>query len=189
MRINIFIIILILSISCSRNKEIDEEIIVIGHVYNTIPKVIPPIPIQSNEFDSIGIKIDYSKRDSLYFNYAIYKQFNNNVSGLNKEVNKSFFKPNSKKLFEREDIDSSSMALIRKIGTIDSEYFINDELLNNYVGKNLFYINEKFLKKNGKEKKEHNITGIINFSRVSFNTKKNRPMHVSLHLLVVSIYF
>ena len=163
-------------ISCLQSKGVDEEMVVIGYIYNSIPKTIPPPPppppMQNSDFDSIDNQFDYSKLDSLYFRYAINNQFV--ISDLNKEINKSFFKANSEKLFEREDIDSLNMALIKKIGNVNTKKNLNKEFLNNYVGKNSLYLNQRFISKDGKEKKELNIDGIISFSRVSFNAKKNR---------------
>ena len=176
-----FVLLFLLIVSCNNENNINGEIAVVGYMYNSLPKKLspPPPPQKNSELDSSIInKIDYSKLKSLHFSYAIYEQFDN--SGLNKEINKSFFKAKSNKLFERENIDSLEMVLVKNLGNLNSDTFINKKYLNNYVDEDLLYLNKRFLNKEMKE--EYNITSIITFSRVSFNKQFNRAaIAVGIH--------
>lgn len=178
----LFIISLAMLTSCRQNKVINEEIAVISYMYKTIPKVVPPppAPSQTTEFDSIENQIDYTKLEPIYFRYAIYYQFDN--SGLDGYINKSFFKANSEKFFERKEIDSSDFVLIKKLRDKYKNEQINKELLDSYVNENLLYLNKRFISKEAKEKREYNIDGIITFSKVSFNNQKDRAaLAIGIH--------
>lgn len=170
----------LLIVSCNKVDNINEEIAVVGYMYNSIPKKLPPPPPTKNsELDSsIFNRIDYSKLKPFRFSYAIYERFDN--SGLNREINTSFFKAKSNKLFERENIDSLETVLVKNLGNVNGDIFIDKKHLNNYVNEDLLYLNKRFLNKEIKEK--YSITGIMTFSRVSFNKEFNRAaIAVGIH--------
>ena len=46
----------------------------------------------------------------------------------------------------------------------------------------MLYLNQRFVSKEGKEKEKYSITGIISFSRVSFNKQYNKAaIGVGIH--------
>jgi len=179
------IVLFLLITSCNKeNNNLNEEIAVVGYMFNHIPKVLPPPPPppKNSELDSSIInRIDYSKLKPFQFSYAIYEKFVN--SGLNRKIPNSFFKAKSNELFERENIDSLEMVLVKNLGDIkEDSAFIDKNLLNNYVNEDLLYLNQRFISKEGKEKLKYSINGIISFSRVSFNQQFNRAaIGVGIH--------
>jgi len=161
---------LLLFLSCNKNNIIEEEISILGYLYNNIPKKLPPPPQKSIGLDSSNYDINYSKHKPLHFTYAINEYF---ISvEIDRETNQSFFKYKTDKLFERENLDNIEMDLIKKINSFDDTKLISKKLLNKYVNESLLYLNQRFIDK--KTKEEYKINGIISFSRVSFNKLKNR---------------
>lgn len=153
--------------SCSKNKVEIEEITVIALIYNSLPKAIPPPP-NVNNGDSIQKK-NISDPKILELKYAVNTEFQSHDLGYN-NIN-LFFKHKSEKLFDKVSLDSTLFSLTKEIKSIKHNKLIDENLLNDYVGDDLVYLNQKTISR--EEKKKYNINAVISFSRVAFNIEYN----------------
>jgi|GEM_PF-5063180 len=181
-RLIIILLLYIFAVGCSSNQATqNEEFAVIAAVYNRVPKILPPPPNNSKTENQIEEEGDNSQLKSLIFNYAINENFVyynfDYIDGISNR-----FKPyKSNELFKEEILSSSYMKLVaglselKKIEKIDKAKL--DELLND----DLIFWNKQTI--TIQEKKENNISGIISFSKVSFNNDFTRAA------VVVGDYF
>jgi hypothetical protein len=153
--------------SCSKNKIETEEIAVISSVYNNLPKIIPPPPAVDEGYDIQ--KSNDSKPRFLEHRYAINAQFQSQELSSN-NIN-LFFKHKSDKLFDKVSVDSTLFSLTKKIKFIKHDKLLDKNLLDQYLGDNLLYLNQKVISR--EEKQKHNINAIISFSRVAFDMGYN----------------
>lgn len=129
---------------CKSKEETPINIQVIGTVYNSIPKNIPPPPKKLIDTS----KINYKDLKPSINNYAINDVYLKN--GLIKPYLKNNYLPYDEKL------------------TNDT---INKISLNKFLGENQLYLSKDFVSK--EEKKELDIVGIVSFTNVFFNEEYN----------------
>jgi hypothetical protein len=152
------ILLFLFIISCQSIDKNKEEIAVLGVIYNTVPKVIPPPPPLKNEMDTILVKQKKLK-------YAIYNKFINLES--KGHISNIFYKYDSGKLFDEVMVDSISIQLARSLVKLDYNKNYDKKEFDKYANEELIYLNERF--PNREEKRKHNIDRVISFSRVAFD--------------------
>lgn len=168
MRVVCFIFLIIYS--CSQKQKINEEMCVIGKVYNYIPKAIPSFPaLKESNIDTINKSVAEIAKDSLYFNYAIYSGF------INVSINEKFdgyFYTIGGNVFKKEKINSSYTSILKQLNALSTEAYFNKEVFRNSIKDDVLFINNSITDDN--LKKENKIDGVLSFSRVSFNEEKSR---------------
>ncbi|MBJ6369100.1 hypothetical protein [Snuella sedimenti] len=179
----LLITLLALVISCSSSQTAKNEALnVIAVVYKRIPKMLmpPPPPLTNSEVKEEN-NINYAQLKPLKFTYAIHDHFVyfnfDYVSGI---FNR-FHPAKSKELFEEKALDSSYMELVKGLSRDKSEQKIDKAKLIKSADEDLIFWNKQTISR--QEKADTNISGIISFSKVSFNDNLTRAA------IVVGDYF
>ena len=173
MRIIYLNILIILLISSCKSTEKDLEMEVISQMYQNISKKMPPPPPQSEEYKTGSIKpsrIDYSKIQVKTLSFAINEGFIEPV--LNKPIYKSFFKFNSKKIFERENLDTMEINMVARLTERKSTGLLDQKLLKSLSNENLQFLNHSVV--NSAIREKFRIDCIVSFSNVSFNKSRDK---------------
>jgi hypothetical protein len=169
MRLIIIPLLSILIFSCSsKQSSTEDQLSVVAAVFVRIPKTLPPPPppLINNEVKEED-NIDYSQLKPLTFNYAINENFVYYDFDYINEISNQFMAYKSKELFEEKGLDSSYMKLVQGLSGLKKSDKIDKAKLSELINDDLIFWDKQ--KITIQEKKELNITGIISFSRVSFN--------------------
>lgn len=169
MRLIIIPILYILAISCSSEQVTkNEELNVIAAIYKRTPKILPPPPppLPNSEVKEEN-NIDYSKLKPLMFTYAINDHFVYYNFDYVNEVSNRFHPAKSKELFEKKVLDSTYMKLVVGLSVFQKKKKIDKPKLIKILNEDLIFWNKQTI--SIEEKRKTNISGIISFSRVSFN--------------------
>lgn len=183
MRLIIITLLSILVISCSSEQATkNEELNVVAVIYKRLPKILPaPPPPPTNSETKEENNIDYSKLKPHIFTYAINDHFVYYDFDYINEVSNIFETAKSKKLFEEKILDSTYMKLVASLSELKKTEKIDKTKLVKLLNNNLIFWNKQTI--TTQEKKKNNISGIISFSRVSFNNDFTRAA------VVVGDYF
>ncbi|MBA6151849.1 nuclear transport factor 2 family protein [Gelidibacter maritimus] len=174
----IIITLCILTIGCSSKQTSSyEQLDVIATVYESIPKAIPP----PNSEDEEENDIDYLNLEPLNFNYVINENFVDFDFDYIYDIPNRFQVYKSKDLFEEKVLDFSYMKLIAGLSEFEKNEKINTSKLEALLGENLVFWDKEMI--TIEEKNEHDISGVISFSKVSFNEDLTRAA------VVVGDYF
>lgn len=183
MRLILISIISVLFLSCSFEDTLkNEELAVVAAIYSKIPKILPPPPATpSNTQNNEESNFDDLNLDPLIFNYAINRNFIYYNFNYKNDISNEFKIHKSKELFEVKILDSSYMKIITNLQELKKAEKIDEFKLSKLLNDDLVYWNKRTI--SIKEKKENNISGIISFSRVSFNNEYTKAA------VVVGDYF
>lgn len=158
-----------LCISCSLKQiQKNEQLAVIATVYERIPKTLPPPPIIGNENEvehqnNIGNIV----LKHLNFNYGINENFVYYDFDYINGISDVFYIYKSKELFAEDTIDSSYMTLVAELSKLKEPDKIDKAQFAKLSYSDLAFWDRPTI--TNEEKKENNLSGIISFSRVSFN--------------------
>lgn len=173
-RLSVFSILLfILSLSCNDKLSIYEsKYQVMKMVYNTIPKEIPPIPLELLS-DSIAKEINVNNRKSLVHKYAINLNLQNfDLSKVNlRNVKRKDLDTGLSKI---EDLSNLELELFNKLKKETFKVQIDTLLIEKIFDEDLLFMHKKIISR--EEQRQYNITGIISFSDVVFNDEKNKAI-------------
>ncbi|MCX7551372.1 hypothetical protein [Xanthomarina sp. F2636L] len=162
MQLRVIYILVFLVILCSSCQNNNEEIKVIGIVYNSIPKLLPSF---NEKHDTISI--DSKPKSGKKLKYAINENFVNDKFGNN--ISNYFYKYNEGKLKEKVSINHDYWSLVEQLqkqnnkgNIIDKKSFIK------FIGnENVVFLPKKQIK--NIEKLEYGVNAIISFSNVEFS--------------------
>ena len=168
MRVIKIVILCSFAISCSQKQPSnDEQLAVIAAVYERIPKAIPPPP---SSFEHVGEEandIDYSKLKPLIFKYAINESFVDYDFDYVNGMSNKFQVYRSKELFEEKVLEVSYMQLVAGLSKFKKIEKIDTSKLDMLIAEDLVFWDRQTITKD--EQRENDITGVISFSKVSFN--------------------
>ncbi|GAA3570353.1 hypothetical protein [Snuella lapsa] len=160
----------------------NEALNVIAVVYKRIPKMLmpPPPPPPDSEVKEEN-NINYAQLKPLKFTYAIYDHFVYfNFDYIN-GISNRFHPTKSKELFEEKALDSSYMKLVKGLSKYKAGQKIDKAKLIKSADEDLIFWNKQTISR--QEKSDTDISGIISFSKVSFNDNLTRAA------IVVGDYF
>lgn len=178
MRLISIILFCILGISCSSSQlSKNEELAVIATVYQKIPKILSPPPPPSGNAVAEKNDVDYSKLKPLIFKYAINKNFVDHNVNNSRTILDHF----EKDLYDERNLDSSYMKLINGVSKFKKFETIDTTKLESLIQGDVVFWDRQTITE--KEKSENDISGVISFSKVSFNEDFTRAA------VVVGDYF
>ncbi|MCK0124945.1 hypothetical protein MWU76_11085 [Gelidibacter sp. F2691] len=169
MRLIIMTFLYSLAISCSSEQtSSDQQLAVIAAVYKSIPKAVPPPPsLPSQHKGEEENAIDYSKLKPLIFKYAINESFVAYDFDYINDVSNRFDVYKSEKLFEEKILDTSYMKLVAGLSKFKKIEKIDKTKLKTSLDEHLTFLDKQTITK--EDKIDNDISGVISFSRVSFN--------------------
>lgn len=160
---------LIAVVSCKSNND-KEVVMVLKTIYERIPKVIPPPPMEIIP-DSIKSKIDLNNRKSLTHRYAVNENFQN-FNAL--DISFTGFKERSSPgvFGEHITLTKEESDLVLELNKMKSNSKIDKVLFSQIIQEEVQFINNTHISM--EEKKEYDVVGVISFSDVVFNKRGDK---------------
>lgn len=148
------------------NKLSQEESKIISVLYASVPKEIPPPPKPVGEIEIEDSIINQSKinvRKAITHKYAINENFVNiEVGDFDKQM--KAYKAND--LFKTVNLIDEEYVLIKHLNSLNYSKKLDKDVIKKLCKENIVFSKHQFLKNNTANS---DLTGIISFSRVSFN--------------------
>ncbi len=129
LRYSYIVFLFVVFASCKNDINSEEVIKVMGAIYNSFPKVIPPPPNVRDVNPEIRNPDEFLKRK-----YAIFQEYIN-LNPSRGSVANVFYEKGSDELFKEVQIDSALFTLVKQIPVVKNDKYINKKKLNDYLKK------------------------------------------------------